>query len=133
MPAFSESRIVLRFAKDNEHTAAAARKQDVLRKRVMEMSPAIDGSLDFMNTAERQSGNSFEINISLSNFRTGKHYKDLELYYLNLSFADVLKHGPGEAQKKRAVAIELRYMDDSCIADVSMPLSRHITELPALP
>lgn len=97
------------------------------------MSPAIDGSLDFMNTAERQSGNSFEINISLSNFRTGKHYKDLELYYLNLSFADVLKHGPGEAQKKRAVAIELRYMDDSCIADVSMPLSRHITELPALP
>ncbi|MDG6933081.1 MAG: hypothetical protein JRN68_00110 [Nitrososphaerota archaeon] len=125
----SESRIILKFTNSDEHTTAVTRKRSELCKRIMEMSPVVDGSLEFMNTAERQSGNSFDVNISLSNSRPGGNSKELELYYLNLSFTDTLNRNPGGSQK-RVVAIELRYMDDSCIADVGMPLSRYVTEVP---
>ncbi len=128
----SGSGIILQIARTNEFSAPVASNHEEFCKRIKDMTSVIEGSLNFINTAELQSGHSFDINVSLSKDQPGRQEADFELYYLNLSFVDEPKHGAGRSRKKRVVSIELRYtIDDSYVADVGMSLAKYSTEVPA--
>lgn len=104
---------------------------DQVAKNISSLRPVIEAAIDFMATAEKQSGHSLDVNISLvketmSRDERKKRRETLGLLCLRVYFPDNKKTS---TSRKRLVSIELRnLLDDSYIGDVIMPLNRYETE-----